>query len=199
MPRTWAQDNASIYITYPLQSQNAVGPLAAALIAGLVRQLLANPPGKRVLFAIDEMPTVGLPNLTGCLATVGGAGITMVLYAQALPQIEDVYGHEAALSILSNCTSQLFFPPREPHTAELISRSFGSRLGGHTTGDVRFNQLRQPIPARDGGRGSDVATRGQPYRLQPRAAAYHPRQPSDSTQLAAAHAQGVRHHRRRHD
>lgn len=128
VPRTWAQDNASIYITYPLQSQNAVGPLAAALIGGLVRQLLANPPCKRVLFAIDEMPTVGLPNLTGYLATVGGAGMTMVLYAQALPQIEDVYGREAALSILSNCTSQLFFPPREPHTAELISRSFGSRL-----------------------------------------------------------------------
>jgi type IV secretory pathway TraG/TraD family ATPase VirD4 len=126
--RIWAQDNASIYITYPLQSQNAVGPLAAALLAGLVRQLLANPPGKRVLFAIDEMPTVGLPNLTGYLATVGGVGLTMVLYAQALSQIEDVYGHEAALSILSNCTSQLFFPPREPHTAELISRSFGSRL-----------------------------------------------------------------------
>jgi len=122
MPQTWAQDNASIYLTYPLQPQNAVGPLAAALIAGLVRQLLAKPPGKRVLFAIDEMPTVGLPNLTGYLATVGGAGITMVLYAQALPQIQDVYGHEAALSILSNCTSQVFFPPREPHTAELISR-----------------------------------------------------------------------------
>ncbi len=108
--------------------QNAVGPLAAALIAGLVRQLLANPPGKRVQFAIDEMPTVGLPNLTGYLATVGGAGITMVLYAQALPQIEDVYGREAALSIRSSCTSQLFFPLREPHTAELISRSFDSRL-----------------------------------------------------------------------
>jgi type IV secretory pathway TraG/TraD family ATPase VirD4 len=121
-------DNASIYLTYPLQSQNAVGPLAAALVAGLVRQLLANPPGKRVLFAIDEMPTVGLPNLTSYLATVGGAGITLVLYAQAVPQIEDVYGHEAALSILSNCTSQLFFPPREPHTAELISRAFGSKL-----------------------------------------------------------------------
>ena len=128
VPQTWAQDNASIYITYPLQSQNAVGPLAAALIAGLVRQLLANPPGKRVLFAIDEMPTVGLPNLTSYLATVGGAGITMVLYAQAVPQIEDVYGQQAALSILSNCTSQLFFPPRESSTAELISRAFGSRL-----------------------------------------------------------------------
>jgi hypothetical protein len=54
---------------------------------------------------IDEMPTVGLPNLTGYLATVGGAGITMMLYSQALPQIEDVYAHGGALSILSNCTS----------------------------------------------------------------------------------------------
>jgi type IV secretory pathway TraG/TraD family ATPase VirD4 len=95
-------------------------------MAGLHRQLLANPPGKRVLFAIEEMPAIGLPNLTGYLATVGGAGITMVLCAQALPQIEDVCGHEAALSILSNCTSRLFFPARDPHTAELISRSFGS-------------------------------------------------------------------------
>jgi type IV secretory pathway TraG/TraD family ATPase VirD4 len=84
--RTWAQDNASIHITFPLQSQNAVGPLAAALIAGLVRQILANPPGKRVLFAIDEMLRVGLPNLTGYLAAVGGAGITMILCAQALPR-----------------------------------------------------------------------------------------------------------------
>ena len=50
------------------------------------------PPGAPVLFAIDEMPTVGLPNLPGYLATVGGSGITMLLYAQALPQIEDVYG-----------------------------------------------------------------------------------------------------------
>lgn len=55
-------------------------------------------------------------------------GSRCVLYAQALLQIEDVYGQKAALSILSNCTSQLFFPPREPHTAELISRAFGSRL-----------------------------------------------------------------------
>jgi len=39
--------------------QNAVGPLAAALIAGLVRQILANPPRKGVRFAIDGMPTVG--------------------------------------------------------------------------------------------------------------------------------------------
>jgi hypothetical protein len=44
-----------------------------------------------VLFAVDEMPTPGLPNLTSYLAAVGRAGITLVLYAQAVPEIEDVY------------------------------------------------------------------------------------------------------------
>jgi len=65
-----------------------------------------------------------------------------------VPQIEDVYGHEAALSILSNCTSQLFFAPREPHTAELISRSFGSRLEvtqQATLESVSYGSRYQPV------------------------------------------------------
>lgn len=128
VPPTWARDHATIYVTYPLQSQVAVGPLAAALVAGLTRHLLTHPPGMRTLVAIDEMPTVALPHLTSSLATVGGAGITMVLYAQSFPQIEATYGHEEALSILSNCTSQVYFPPRDPRTAELVSQAFGTRL-----------------------------------------------------------------------
>lgn len=128
VPAGWARANATIYVTYPLQSQVAVAPLAAAIVAGLTRQLLAEPPGTRTLFAIDEMPTVALPHLTSALATVGGAGITMVLYAQSVPQIEATYGREEAQSILSNCTSQVYFPPRDARTAELISQAYGSRL-----------------------------------------------------------------------
>jgi hypothetical protein len=98
----------------------------------------------------------------------------MVLYAKALPQIEDVYGHEAALSILSNCTGQLYFPPREPHTARTDQRLVRQRAGSHPTSNVRLNQLRQPLPARDGGRGSDVAVRRQPRRPQLRTSAHFP-------------------------
>lgn len=127
VPAHWASQNATIYLCYPLQSQAAVGPLAAALIGGLIRQLLATPPASRVLVAIDEMPTVALPHLSGYLATVGGAGLTMLLYAQALPQIEAVYGREDALAILSNCSHQVFFPPRDPQTAELVSRAYGTK------------------------------------------------------------------------
>jgi len=127
VPPTWAAENATIYLCYPLQAQAAVAPLATALVAGLIRELLARPPASRVLVAIDEMPTVALPHLSGYLATVGGAGLTMVLYAQSVPQIEAVYGREEALSILSNCTHQVFFPPREPQTAELVSRAYGTK------------------------------------------------------------------------
>jgi type IV secretory pathway TraG/TraD family ATPase VirD4 len=59
-----------------------------------------------------------------------------------------------ALSILSNCTSQLFFPPREPHTAELISRAFGSRL--EVTQQATFDSIsygsRYPKASRTGPR-----------------------------------------------
>lgn len=55
-------------------TRDTVGPLAAALIAGLIRQIQANPPGKGVLFAIDEMPTAGLPNLPGYLPLAPSAG-----------------------------------------------------------------------------------------------------------------------------
>jgi hypothetical protein len=62
------------------------------------------------------------------LAAVGERAPPRSYNAQTVPRIEDRYGHEAAISILSNCTSQLFFPLREPHAAELIGRAFGSKL-----------------------------------------------------------------------
>src|SRR5205823_1278338 len=76
----WAQDSP----VNTLQQAHAIAPVPVQVFTdGLdperisqnrfaLSQLLAKPPGKRVPFAIDEMPTVGLPNLTGYLATVGG-------------------------------------------------------------------------------------------------------------------------------
>src|SRR5262249_18558946 len=128
IPPDWADRNATIYLTYPLTSLEVVGPLAAAIVSGLMRQLLAHPARTRVLFPLDEMPSVALPHLAGYLATVGGAGMTFVLYAQALPQIEAIYGREAALSILANCPHQVFFPPKDSQTAAHVSRAYGTRF-----------------------------------------------------------------------
>jgi len=124
----WLERNATIYVTYPLQTQAAVAPLAAALVGGLIRHVTACKTERRVLFALDEMPTVALPHLASDLATVGGAGITALLYAQSLPHVDAVYGRDESLAILSNCTHQVFFSPRDPQTGRLLSDLFGSML-----------------------------------------------------------------------
>jgi len=54
--------------------------------------------------------------------------MTLVLYAQALPQIEAIYGRETTLAILANCPHQVFFPPKDPQTAEHVSRAYGTRF-----------------------------------------------------------------------
>jgi hypothetical protein len=56
LSRTWAQDNATIYITYPLQSQNTVGPLGSGGDRRTDTPDPGAPTGKRVLFAIDGCP-----------------------------------------------------------------------------------------------------------------------------------------------
>ena len=37
---------------------------------------------------------------------------------QSLAQLDQVYGHDRARTILSNCHQQVYYPPRDVQTAE---------------------------------------------------------------------------------
>jgi type IV secretion system protein VirD4 len=128
IPRTWQEENATIYITYPLDQLQTAGPLVSAILAALIKGQMRQHKKQHVLYAIDEMPTVALYNLDTYLATVGGYGATMLLYMQSLAQLNEVYGHHRAQSVLSNCHHQLYYPPRDPETARHISEMFGTEL-----------------------------------------------------------------------
>jgi hypothetical protein len=142
VPRDWAAPNATIYLCYPLQQLTAAGPLLSALLAALLRGQMAQPVRQPTLFAIDELPAVGLHNLTEYLATVGSAGVTVLFYTRALTQLAVVYGEAGAQTILGNCHHQLYYPPRDLATAEQISAVFGTALaltrsGGRGTRGAR--------------------------------------------------------------
>jgi TraM recognition site of TraD and TraG/Type IV secretory system Conjugative DNA transfer len=131
IPARWADARATIYLTFPLHQQKAVGPLTAAIVAGLLRGLEAAPPPHRTLLALDEAPAVGLPHLSTYLATIGGlgSGVTAVVYCQSLSQLEAVYGRPEREAIVNNCSAgQVFFAPRDLQTAEYLSRLFGDEL-----------------------------------------------------------------------
>lgn len=127
IPEDWAERGASIFITWPMHQLKAVGPMVSALIAGLLRQRLQRP-RLPVLFAIDEAPAVALGNVADYMATSGGYGVTLLLYAQSVPQLLGVYSQADVSAILGNCHHQVWYPPQDTETARVISTVFGTRV-----------------------------------------------------------------------
>ena len=72
-------------------------------------------------------PTVGLNNIDEYLSTVGGYGITMLLYIQSFAQLVGIYGPQKAETILSNCQHQVWHPPADSPTAKRMSEIYGTK------------------------------------------------------------------------
>lgn len=129
VPREWDERRATVYLCYPLPQLQAAGALVGAVVAALLRGQVARAgQAAPALFAIDELPAVGLRGLEGYLATVGSARVTVLFYAQALTQLTQVYDIAGARSILGNCHHQVYYPPRDVETAREVGRLFGTRL-----------------------------------------------------------------------
>jgi type IV secretion system protein VirD4 len=126
IPRDWAAQNTTIYITYPLADLEGVGGVVSAIMAGLMRYQIRNHLRDRILVAIDELPSVGLYNVADYLSTVGGYGITMLLYAQAISQLYSVYGRDGTQSILANAVHQVWYAPADMATAKALSELYGT-------------------------------------------------------------------------
>ena len=124
----WVGQKGTVYITYSLQDLQGVGGVVAAIIAAMLRYQMQQPERERLLVAIDELPAIGLRNVTNYLATGGGYGLTLLLYVQSLAQLKELYGVEGTNAILSNCAHQLWYPPTEYETAATMSRLYGLSL-----------------------------------------------------------------------
>ncbi len=143
LPRDWVRQKATLYITYSLNELQGVGGVVSAILAGLMRHHMKHGGKGRLLVAIDEMAAVGLRNLDTYLATVGGYGVTLLLYAQSTSQITGVYGRAGADAILSNCAHQVWYPPNDYETAKHISDLFGTTLKPNRAYSTASRLLRQ--------------------------------------------------------
>jgi len=128
IPKTWAEQDATIYICYPLDQAEAAGGLLSVMITALMKGQQRAPEKNYTLFAMDELRATRLHGLDTKLATVGGYGITILAYLQQLSQLRDVYGHDAAASIIGNFHHQIFYPTRDNESAEYVSRKFGTEI-----------------------------------------------------------------------
>lgn len=128
VPPDWASQNGTVYITYSLNDLRAVGGVVAATIAAILRYQMRQTQKQKMLVAIDELPAVGLRNITDYLSTCGGYGITLLLYVQSVAQLQELYGREGLRAILSNCDHQLWYPAAEMETARFMSELYGTTM-----------------------------------------------------------------------
>ena len=162
IPLDWATQNGTVYVTYPLDQLAGVGGAVTALTAGMMRYHMQHHAGTPLLVAVDELPAVGLRNVLTYLATVGGFGITLLLYAQTYGQLVQLYGRDGVETLLANCRHQVWYPPADLVTAERMARLYGTELRRHvsfgrkrsrerfeldagTKGETRSGQLRKEL------------------------------------------------------
>lgn len=128
IPPDWVRQNATIYITYDMSELEAVGGVIAAMIAALLRYQIQRKCKERLLVAIDELPAVGLRNLIKYQPVCAGYGITMLLYAQTVTQLDSLYGEDDRQTLISNCRHQLWYPSGDMKTAQEMSTRYGVTL-----------------------------------------------------------------------
>lgn len=164
IPRDWAKQGATIYITYSLADLEGVGGVVAAIIAGLIRYQIRKKRRERILVAIDELPSVGLYNVADYLSTVGSYGMTMLLYAQAVSQLYSLYERDGTQSILANTVHQVWFPAADMETARVLSDLYGTTYKAMPASGT---SRRDYYGAQQGGRYTVDHSHGQGWQIRP--------------------------------
>ena len=132
----------ALYILLPEPEAARLQPLVAWLVADLLDTLIEQADrGERrcpVRVYLDEFRRFGyLAGLSDRLPTLRERGVSVVLGAQVLSQIEDVYGAREARSLVANTETKLVFRAGDLETARTVSAWLGQTavpVISHTTG-----------------------------------------------------------------
>lgn len=121
---------AALYILLPEADASRLQPLVAWLVADLLDTLIEQADrGERrcpVRIFLDEFRRFGyLAGLSDRLPTLRERGVSVVLGAQVLSQIEEVYGARDARTLVANTETKLIFRAGDLETARTVSAWLG--------------------------------------------------------------------------
>jgi type IV secretory pathway TraG/TraD family ATPase VirD4 len=122
-PRGW------IFLTSDSTTKDAVQALQGIWLDCLVRSLMDRPfNSPHVWIVAEECPTMGYqPNLA-TLATRGRKhNATLIMCAQSVSQLREIYGHDGAVTLISAPSTKVILRVDETEMAEWASQQLGSR------------------------------------------------------------------------
>ena len=133
--RTWsarewaAEPRGWIFLTSDSTTKDAVQALQGIWLDCLVRWLMDRPfNSPHVWIVAEESPTMGYqPNLAA-LATRGRKhNATLIMCAQSVSQLLEIYGHDGAVTLISAPSTKVILRVDETEMAEWASQQLGSR------------------------------------------------------------------------
>lgn len=140
--RAAAAGGQSLFLTYNDDQIAMLGPLYTLMLNVLISRVLSLPPSgdRRILLVADEFDALGgvqekkvpIGALLSALVRGRKYGLSVLLGAQSLAQIRDVYGRDVAETILENLSTRLILNV-SGESAEFAS----SRLLGESEIEIR--------------------------------------------------------------
>jgi type IV secretory pathway TraG/TraD family ATPase VirD4 len=127
--KSWLEDEKGgfLFIVGFPKLRDTLRPLLSLFIDIAIKHALSLPEDtkRRIFFILDEFSTLQkLSAILFCLEQGRSKGLSLVLALQDFNQLERIY-HEAAFSILNNCSTIISFALNDPRSQEILSKVFG--------------------------------------------------------------------------
>jgi type IV secretion system protein VirD4 len=137
--RLLRQKKMSIYVAVAPGDIERLSPLLSILFQQIINVTSTLPEDDptvrhRVLMMLDEFPTLGaMPHLAKAFAFLAGFWVRIAIVLQDPPQLDGVYGHDMAKTILDNCGAEVVFGTKNQALIEQLSKRLGSDTQQVTT------------------------------------------------------------------
>ncbi|WP_414545007.1 type IV secretory system conjugative DNA transfer family protein [Nostoc sp. CCY0012] len=107
------------------ERRDAVAPLMCSVLHMTIARNIAKKRQDPLIVALDELPSIYLPDLFKWLNESRSEGFCGILGWQNMGQLEKNYGKEVAKTILGACGTKFVFNPGEHDSAQLFSSFLG--------------------------------------------------------------------------
>ncbi|BAT56751.1 transfer complex protein TrsK-like protein (plasmid) [Nostoc sp. NIES-3756] len=107
------------------ERRDAVGPLMTSILHMTIARNIASKRKDPLIVALDELPSIYLPDLYRWLNESRSEGFCGIIGFQNMGQLEKSYGKEISKAILGACSTKFIFNPGENESAQLFSGYLG--------------------------------------------------------------------------
>jgi type IV secretion system protein VirD4 len=138
----------TVYLVTPPTKAELLAPFNRLLVTGICSETLSTPRGNHhITILADEFPLLGrMPELEPIFTMGGNAGISLILIAQSVSKMTQIWGQQGWDAMQLGLDVTLYFPTHDPQTVkELVQR------GGQETVVTQSYSYSPPAPLGKGG------------------------------------------------